>query len=58
VANDCPCGDGPVTVLIRGPKGTVRACRRCAAVLEMIAKLYGDTEAVRRPVLSLVPSST
>jgi hypothetical protein len=55
---DCPCGDGPATVLVRGPKDTVRACRRCAAVLEMIAKLYGDTEARRGPLLSLVPRST
>lgn len=48
----CKCGEDYATVELKGV-GRVLVCDRCAALLEMMAKLAGEV-LQRRPVLGVV----
>lgn len=52
----CPCGSEYATVRVSTSEGSELVGRHCAALLEMIGRLWG-LEAKRRPALGIVRGS-
>lgn len=57
IAELCACGD-VATVTLTTPEGRVRACERCAGLLEMLCRLSGVKDMRRRPLLGLIRGSS